>query len=75
MELVRAKAKRWGSSLGIIIPKDVAEKEGIKEGQRVEVILRKPSNVNMDKIFGSLNKWKRPTEKILKDVDSELWND
>ncbi len=75
METIEAKAKKWGSSIGIIIPKDVVEKQKIKEGQKIEIILRKPSDVDMDKIFGSLRGWKKPTDKILKGVDKELWHD
>lgn len=74
METIKATAKKWGSSIGIVIPKEIAEKERIKPGQKIEVILRKPAKVDMNKIFGSLKDWKKPTEKILKDVDKELWN-
>lgn len=74
METIKATTKKWGSSVGIIIPKQIAEKEGIKPGQKIEVILRKPAKVDMNKVFGSLKDWKRPTEKILKQVDKELWN-
>ena len=42
MEIVEAEAKKWGSSIGIIIPKDVVEKEKIKEGQKLSFFIRKP---------------------------------
>ncbi len=37
--LVRTDAtvKRWGNSLGIIIPKEAARKLGLKEGERIDV--------------------------------------
>ncbi|MBI2093824.1 MAG: AbrB/MazE/SpoVT family DNA-binding domain-containing protein [Candidatus Omnitrophica bacterium] len=38
VEVAEATVKKWGSSLGIIIPKEVAEKEGIKDGEKVSVI-------------------------------------
>lgn len=75
MEVVQTKAKKWGSSLGIVIPKDIVEKERIKEGEKLEVIVKKPVAVNTDKVFGSLKNWKTPTEKILKEVDEELWHE
>ncbi len=75
METITATTKKWGSSLGIVIPKDVVTKERLKEGQKVEIILRKPRTIDMDKLFGSLKSWKAPTEKILKDVDKELWDE
>jgi bifunctional DNA-binding transcriptional regulator/antitoxin component of YhaV-PrlF toxin-antitoxin module len=72
METVEVVAKKWGSSVGIIIPKDIAEKEKIKEGSRLEIIIRKPVKVDMNKVFGSLKGWKKPTDRILKEVDKEL---
>lgn len=75
MKTVEVVAKKWGSSVGIIIPKDVAEKEKIKEGSKLEIIIRKPVKADMDKIFGSLRGWKKPTDHILKEVDKELWHE
>ena len=75
MEVIEAEAKKWGSSIGIIIPKDVVKKERIREGQKVEIILRRPANFDIDKVFGSLKNWKTSTDKILKGTDEELWHD
>jgi antitoxin component of MazEF toxin-antitoxin module len=47
---MRAKVKKWGNSLGLIIPADVASKEGIKEGDEVEYQLKKYSDVK--ELFG-----------------------
>jgi hypothetical protein len=47
---MRAKVKKWGNSLGLIIPADVASKEGIKEGDEVEYQLKKCSDVK--ELFG-----------------------
>ena len=75
IETIETKTKKWGSSIGIIIPKDIVKRAHIKEGQKVEIILRKPSNIDMDNVFGSLKNWKKSTDKILKNVDKELWHD
>ncbi len=75
METVEVIAKKWGSSIGVIIPKDVAEKEKIKEGSKLKIIIRKPAKVDMNKVFGSMRGWKKPTDKILKEVDEELWHE
>jgi antitoxin component of MazEF toxin-antitoxin module len=40
-ELFRAKVRKVGTSLGILIPKEVIEKQKIKEGEEVEVGLLK----------------------------------
>ncbi len=41
----RTKVKKWGNSLGVILPKDVAEKEGLKEGEEIEISIRKSSDI------------------------------
>jgi|WetSurMetagenome_2_1015567.scaffolds.fasta_scaffold2130057_1 antitoxin component of MazEF toxin-antitoxin module len=44
-ELFKAKVRRVGSSLGILIPKETADKENIKEGDEIEVSLLKRRNL------------------------------
>jgi len=41
----KAKVKRWGNSLGIVLPKTRVEEEGLKEGKEVKVTVRKVSDV------------------------------
>ena len=33
------------------------------------------ANIDMNRVFGSLREWKKPTEKILKEADEELWHE
>lgn len=40
-ELFKAKVRKVGTSLGLLIPKEVAEQEKLKDGQEVEVSLLK----------------------------------
>ena len=40
-ELFKAKVRKVGTSLGILIPKEVIEEEKIKEGQEIELNLLK----------------------------------
>jgi antitoxin component of MazEF toxin-antitoxin module len=40
----KAKLKRWGNSFGIVVPKEIVEKEGLKEGEEVEISVRKASD-------------------------------
>jgi len=46
----RSKLKRWGNSYGVVVPKDVVEKEGLKEGEVVEISVRKATDVG--RLFG-----------------------
>ena len=38
---IKAKAKKWGSSLGIIIPKAVVEKRKIRENDEIVIEIKK----------------------------------
>lgn len=46
----KAKLKRWGNSYGVVVPKEIVEKEGLKEGEEVEISVRKASDIR--RLFG-----------------------
>lgn len=46
----KSKLKRWGNSYGVIVPKELIEKEGIKEGELVEISVRR--TVDVRRLFG-----------------------
>ena len=43
----KTKIKCWGNSLGIVLPKALVQEEGLKEGEEVEITVRKASNVRI----------------------------
>lgn len=59
---MKAKVRKWGCSVGIVIPKEVAEIESIRPGDEVFAEIRKVSSTR--EMFGSLSGWKRPTQQI-----------
>jgi len=65
---IRTVLKRWGNSYGIIIPKDVAVREGIKENDEVEVIIKRAGNIR--DLFG---KYRFEDVQRLKDELREGW--
>lgn len=67
---MKAKVRKWGNSLGIVVPKEVAETEGLRAGDEVLAEIRKLSNVG--EIFGSLSGWKRDTQ-LIKDEARKGW--
>jgi len=73
METTQAHLRKWGRSLGVVIPKEVLEKEGIKVNDKVEILIKKKSNP-VKETFGTL-KFKNSTQEMLDMVDEELWND
>ncbi|MBS3089041.1 AbrB/MazE/SpoVT family DNA-binding domain-containing protein [Candidatus Pacearchaeota archaeon] len=61
---IKTRAKKWGSSLAVIIPKEVVEKRRIKENSELTITIegiRPKAGV----LFGFLKgKIKEPTQKI-----------
>ena len=45
--ITKTKVKCWGNSLGIVLPKKLVDEEGLKEGEEVEVTVRKTSDVRL----------------------------
>ncbi|MGI0078153.1 MAG: AbrB/MazE/SpoVT family DNA-binding domain-containing protein [Nitrososphaerales archaeon] len=43
--LSKSKLKRWSNSYGIVVPKEIVEREGSKEGEEVEISVRKASDL------------------------------
>lgn len=41
----KSKLKRWGNSFGVLLPKTLVEQEGLKEGEEVEVSVRKVDDI------------------------------
>lgn len=65
--------KKWGSSLGVLLPKKEAQKEGLKEGQRIRIRVL-PKESPLKKMFGTL-KFKKTTDQIMRELDRELDHD
>ena len=45
MSLVKVKVRKVGSSLGVLLPKGLTEKENIKEGEEIELSVLKKRNL------------------------------
>ena len=70
MKEIETKAKKWGDSIAIIIPKEIVKKEGIKVNQKLHIILKK--EIDFSDVFG---KWKtKKTAQQLKDESKEDWD-
>ena len=63
-----SKTRKWGSSLGIVIPKKVAEELKLRENQDV-IIDIKPKDNPLKELFGmGAGKTKKSTEELLKEI-------
>lgn len=70
--MIITKIKKWGSSLGVIIPKDVAEDLHLTEKQEISIDIEPRTNV-LKELFGfAKGKIKRSTEQILKEARQDL---
>ena len=67
---MEAKTKKWGNSIGIVIPAEMVEKLNLKPEQDILIEIEKKNNV-LKEMFGSL-KSKKSTEQILKEVRKDL---
>ena len=64
--MIISKTRKWGSSLGVIIPKDVVKQLKIRENQEVYLEI-KPKENPLKELFGSV-KLSKPTEQLLKEI-------
>ena len=64
--MIILKTRKWGSSIGMVIPKKVAKELKIRENQDVIVDI-KPKENPLKELFGSV-KLSKPTEQILKEI-------
>ena len=67
---IEVKTKKWGNSIGIVIPMEIAEKLNIKPEEGIIIEIEKKNNV-LKELFGAM-KSKKATEDILKDARKEL---
>ena len=67
---IEAKTRKWGNSIGIIIPRDAAENLNIKPGEEVMLEIQKKGNV-LKELFGAV-KFGKPTNKLIKEVRKDL---
>ena len=68
---IKAKTKKWGNSIGILIPKEAIKKENIKPDQEVTVLISsKPITTGRD-IWGTF-KFKKSAEQLMREVDRDF---
>ena len=64
--MIATKTRKWGNSLGIIIPKEEVENLNLRENQTIVVEITKKENP-LKELFG-FGKLKKPTEELLKEI-------
>ena len=75
MEQIHVKAKRWGNSYAVILPKPVVQRENIKSGTDLVISLRtnKAMTVGDLMALAKKHKWDKlgiDTQKAMREVDA-----
>ncbi len=68
MEII-TKPKQWGNSLGIILPKELVQKEKISLETEIVVHIKKENP--LQEVSGMLKKWKIDSQKIKDELRKE----
>jgi antitoxin component of MazEF toxin-antitoxin module len=68
--MVIVKTKKWGNSIGVVIPADVVTQMGLKAGQEISIDVKKSDNV-LKGMFGA-GKFSKDTETLLKETRKEM---
>ncbi|HLC69110.1 MAG TPA: AbrB/MazE/SpoVT family DNA-binding domain-containing protein [Candidatus Bilamarchaeaceae archaeon] len=69
MDDIEGIAKQWGSSLAVVIPKEIAKKERIKRGDKIHIRVEKHSDLS--DVFGTLKT--HVSGQKFKDMCREGW--
>ena len=74
MAIIQTKVKRWGNSLGIIIPSEAVEIKNIKENDSIKILIVRGSKKVLKKTFGLLKgKLTKPTQQIKDELRRNLY--
>lgn len=68
---IEAKTKKWGSSIGVVLPKALVEEVGIKPNEPIIIDVKKRHKAK--EFFGLLKDWKRSAQEI-KDEMRKGWD-
>ena len=68
---IEVKTKKWGNSIGIIIPSETIERLNIKPDEEIIINIEKKSNV-LKEMFGSMKFKGKSTEELLHESREEL---
>ena len=53
MAMFKAKVRKVGTSMGVILPKEIVKEQNIKEGKEIEFFLPQKNSKLIERYFGS----------------------
>ncbi|MBS3066741.1 AbrB/MazE/SpoVT family DNA-binding domain-containing protein [Candidatus Pacearchaeota archaeon] len=66
---IEVKTKKWGNSIGVVIPIETIIKLNLKSGEEIIINIEKKNNV-LKEMFGKA-KFKKPAKKMVEDFRKE----
>ncbi|MFH1224438.1 MAG: AbrB/MazE/SpoVT family DNA-binding domain-containing protein [Candidatus Diapherotrites archaeon] len=61
---VQVVVRKWGNSLGVTLPKQVVETQGIRENERLSIEVNRKRPVRIKDFFGLARGWKIDAQKM-----------
>ena len=72
--IIESQIKKWGNSLGIVVPKDVVRKDNLRENKKVRLIILKDGSKALKATFGiAKNKIKKSAQELKDEARKELY--
>ena len=69
---IEVTVKKWGNSFGIVLPKEIVERENLKENKKIMINIIKKADLS--DIFGSLKGKIRMSGQKMKDLSRKEGN-
>ena len=63
---IKAKARKWGSSIAVVLPKALVDEAGIKPNETVVIDVKK--SIKVKDVFGMFPEWKRSAQEVKDEV-------
>lgn len=68
---IEVKLRKWGNSIGVILPKELISKKNLKEDQTIVIEVVKKADLT--RVFGSLKNKKHISGQQFKEIAREGW--
>lgn len=68
---IETKIKRWGNSMGVILPKKILEQKHLKEND--EILIEIVKEADLSDVFGTMKERKKLSGQEFKDMVKKGW--
>ncbi len=65
------KTRKWGSSIGVVLPKELVDEIGIKPNETIKINVKK--NIKIKDVFGMFPRTSKKTAQQIKDELRQGW--